>query len=491
MDNTTKKELKVVLSPELYDELRFVFRPETLENVIYKPEIISETKWQCACGSHNETELCPICGMEKNTVFSKINAGYLARHRKERIARKKKAMQDQQAMMAAQMLKKGKNNPAKKEDNKKLGALIGVVILCIAIIFSVALIFGGQDKTPGNVIDTTLTTTGNDTPDNTRIPETADKPDDTTPEDTTAEIPETTAPETTAPIVPVVVPVSPAEGNVATVADGKWPQGASGNVGVGGKVHTDDKYDYLALNGITVLDKSGNTVSTLTENKALCITGKDNFVFYIAEDNYIHRIDTTTKADTRFEIPAKSICVYLDELYYIPAEAKGLYACNFYGDTTKIIVPELYVHTINNTADKLYFSTDESLAVISSEDGRVSTFCPDGAKATSIVEITECIFYTGLDGKLKFYNPVISDSFGIEYPRYNVALTYVMAYENRVYVRTFDPANGEVLWIYTQWIPGTKLFSPYAFASTGVSTNDFYVASTAVYDGNLYRFALS
>ena len=66
-----------------------------------------------------------------------------------------------------------------------------------------------------------------------------------------------------------------------------------------------------------------------------------------------------------------------------------------------------------------------------------------------------------------------------------------MAYENRVYVRTVDPANGAVLWIYTKWTPGTKLFSPYAFASTGVTTNDFYVSDTAVYDGNLYRFALS
>lgn len=489
MDNTSKKELKVVLSPELYDELRFVFRPETLENVIYKPEIISETKWQCSCGSHNEMELCPICGMEKNTVFSKINAGYLARHRKERIARKKKAMQDQQAMMAAQMMKKGK--AAKKDDTKKLGALIGVVVLCIAIIFSISLIFGGQGKTPGSVIDSTVNTTGNNTPEATEAPDTTGGDDRPSPDDTTAEVPETTVPETTVPIVPVVVPVSPAEGNVATVGDGKWPAGASGNVGVGGKVHSDTKYDYIASNGITVLDKTGNTVSVLTENKALCITGKDNFIFYIAQDMSVHRIDTTTKEDTKFDIPARSICVYLDELYYIPADAKGLYACNFYGDTTKIIVPELYVHTVNCTAGKLYFSTDESLAVITSEDGKVSTFCPDGAKATSIVEITECIFYTGTDGKLKFYNPAISDSFGIEYPRYNVALTYVMAYENRVYVRTVDPANGAVLWIYTRWTPGTKLFSPYAFASTGVTTNDFYVSDTAVYDGNLYRFALS
>ena len=64
-NNNSKKELKIVLSPELYDELRFTFRPAQLENIIYKPEIINETKWQCCCGSECELDVCPICGMER------------------------------------------------------------------------------------------------------------------------------------------------------------------------------------------------------------------------------------------------------------------------------------------------------------------------------------------------------------------------------------------------------------------------------------------
>ena len=94
MEKTSKKELKTVLNAEIYDEMRFVFRPDQLENIIYKPEMLGDKKWQCCCGSESELEICPICGMEKHTVFSKVNAGYLAHHRKTRIARKRKAMQD-------------------------------------------------------------------------------------------------------------------------------------------------------------------------------------------------------------------------------------------------------------------------------------------------------------------------------------------------------------------------------------------------------------
>lgn len=488
MERNTKKELKVVLSQELYDELRFVFRPEVLENILYKPEILGETKWQCCCGSVNEHEVCPICGMDKNTVFSKVNAAFLDRHRKGRIARKKKAMQEKKALMAAQMLNQKKTKSPKNKDNKNknLGIMLGILLLCIAIIISVVILV--TDKGTNNPpIDTGKST---ETVERTTAPETtAPSESDDAPE-TTA--PETVPPETTAPIVPVEIPSEPANTHVATVGNGQWPTGASGNLTAGGRVFTDSQFDYLAKDGITVLDKSGNTVSVLTSNKAISITGNgENYIFYIDESYTLHRIDTTDKADKTFDIKAKSACVYGDEVYYIPAEGNGLYACNFYGDMTKIIMKDLGVYALNATADKLYFSTDESLAVISGDGSKVTTFCPDGAKATSIIEITECVFYTGTDGKLKFYNPAISSSFGVEYPRYDVAITHVSAYQNRVYIRTVNPNSGEVLWFFTRWTPGTQLFAYSAFASTGITTSDLYISSSAVYDGNFTRFAVS
>lgn len=495
MENNTKKELKVVLSPELYDELRFTFRPELLENIIYLPETLGNNKWQCCCGSTSELDVCPICGMEKNTVFSKVNAPYLARHRKARIARKKKAVQDQQAMMAAQLLKKNKKQNKPDEKTKKFGILVGVIILCAAIIASIAIIFNGNDE-PKKPIDTTINTIQQISPTDTTIPEGSETLSPETEEITSPETepetqPETTIPETTAPVVAVEVPTTNSTDVISTVANGNWPSGASGNVSVGGLVYTDGEYDYLASNGITVLDKSGNTVSTLTSNKALGITGSGTFIFYIDEQYSVHRIDITTKDDITFPFKAKMICTFYDELYYVPNEGPGFFASNFYGDKTKIITTTLNIYALNNTADKLYFSTDESLAVITSQEGNVTTFCPDGAKTQSIIEITECIFYTDSKGVLKFYNPKLGPNPGFEYPRHNMNITYVSAYENRVYVRAVNPANGAVTWLSTSWISGTWLFNPASFKPTGITTESLYITGSAVYDGNLNRIAVN
>ena len=489
MENNTKKELKIVLNPELYDELRFTFRPELLENIIYLPETLENNKWQCCCGSTSDLEVCPICGMDKNTVFSKVNALYLSRHRKARIARKKKAVQDQQAMMAAQLLKKNKKQTQPDEKNKKFGILVGVIILCAAVIASIAIIFNENDN-PKNPIDTTIGGVVQTTVPDTTLFETEDI---TSPEsEDTTDIPETQPePETTAPIVPVQVPIANSTDVISTVADGKWPIGASGNVSVGGLVYTNGEYDYIALNGITVLDKSGNTVSTLTPNKALGITGSGTYIFYIDEQYTVHRIDITTKEDVSFSFKARMICVFCDELYYVPNEGPGFYASNFYGDITKIITTTLNIYALNNTADKLYFSTDESLAVITSQDGSVTTFCPDGAKTQNIIEITECIFYTDSKGVLKFYNPKLGPNPGFEYPKYGMNITYVSAYENRVYVRAVNPTTGAVIWLYTRWIPGTQLFASANFKTTGITTDSLYITGSAVYDGNLNRFAVN
>ena len=492
-NNTTKKELKIVLSPELYDELRFTFRPAQLENIIYKPEIISETKWQCCCGSECELDVCPICGMEKHTVFSKVNPAYLARHRKARIAKRRKATQDKQALMAAQMLKK--NQKQQKKNNKRLGTLIGIIFLCIAILFCFVIIFKTADKPVVNTpIDTTIDAENTNTPESTNTPAPTNTPDDTTTEpstDTSTTPPtDTTTPAPVVPSEPVKVPSENTDGIVSTVADGTWPEGASGNTSIGGLVYTNENYDYIAKDGITVLDKSGNVVAVLTTNKALGITGFDKYIFYIDESNIVHRINTETNEDTAFLFKANSICAYEGELYYVSSEPKGLYASDVNGNTIKII-SDTDIYTVNVTANKLYFSTDAGLCVLSSKDGNVKIFCPDGAKATSIIEITGCVFYTGTDGRLKFYNPVISNSFGVEYPRYEVSFTYVCAFNNRVYVKTVSQYTNAVAWISTTWTPGNALFAPAAFTSTGITTDALYVTSSAIYDGELNRTSIS
>lgn len=509
----TKKELKVVLSPELYDELRFIFRPETLENIIYKPEILSETKWQCCCGSESELEVCPICGMEKNTVLSKVNASYLARHRKARIAKKRKAAQEKQALMAAQMLKKTNKAKKDKDNNKKAGTLIGVLFLCVAVIACIFIIFNDkpQDDNPKDTTGTTINTTSPE--DTTAVPEdttaapeetttspedTTKSPEDTTttpedttttPEDTTT-IPEETGPATPPPAEPIQVPTTVTKEVIATIGEGKWASGAVGNLAAGGLIYTDDQYDYIANNGIRVLDKAGKEVSVLTENKALCLTGSGKYIFYIDEQNNVHRINTETKADLAFSIKASSICTYFDELYYTPFEAKGLYAADFFGNNLKILTLQ-QVYAISNVAEKLYFSTEESLCVITSKDSNVLSICADGAKATSILEIVDCIFYTSEKGELKFYNPKLSQIPGIEFPRYNVKFTCITAYENRVYIRTVNPYTNVVEWICTRWTPGTRMFAPTSFASTGIYTDSFYATSTAIYDGNFNRRTVS
>ena len=496
MENNTKKELKVVLSPELHDELRFTFRPELLENIIYLPESLGNNKWQCCCGSTSELDVCPICGMDKNTVFSKVNAAYLSRHRKARIARKKKAVQDQQAMMAAQLLKKNKKQKQPDENTKKFGILVGVIILCAAIIASIAIIFSGNGD-PKKPIDTTINNVQQTTsPDFTEPEESVTLSPETeestvSPETQLETEPETTIPETTAPVIAVEVTITNSTDVISTVANGKWPSGASGNVSVGGLVYTSGEYDYIASNGITVLDKSGNTVSTLTSNKALGITGSGTYIFYIDEQYSVHRIDITTKEDITFPYKARMICAYYDELYYVPNEGPGFFASNFYGDKTKIVTTTLNIYALNNTADKLYFSTDESLAVITSQDGNVTTFCPDGAKTQSIIEITECIFYTDAKGVLKFYNPKLGPNPGFEYPRYGMNITYVSAYDNRVYVRAVNPTTGAVTWLSTSWVSGTWLFNPASFTATGVTTEALYITGSAIYDGNLNRFAVN
>ncbi len=486
--NNQKRELKVVLSSELYDELKYTFRPAQLENIIYKPEMLSETKWQCCCGSECELDVCPICGMDKHTVFSKIHANYLARHRKARLANKKKASLDKQALMASQMLNK---KQPKEKNSKKTGSLIGILFLCIAIIICFLIVYNSGSDNDQNKDTGANTTVNTNKPDGTKAPDSttdapdsSDNPEDTTaPEDTTEVIPP-------APAEPTKVPTTVTTDVIATIGEGKWYLGATGNTTLGGLVYTDGEYDYLAKDGITVLNRDGEELYKLTENKARSITGSGNYIFYIDEENKVHKIDITSKKDTAFELKANTICAFHDELFYTPFEDKGLYAADFYGNTVKIFTLQ-QVYALTNCADKIYFSTESSLCVVTSKDSNVLSICNDGAKATSILEIVDCIFYTTQNGQLKFYNPKLSQMPGFESPGQNVKFTYVAAYNNRVYVRTQNYYTGAVDWICTVWTPGTQMFHPIFFGSTGINTDALYVTGSAIYDGNLNRRTVS
>ena len=485
MKNSSKKELKIVFNAEIYDELKFVFRPDQLGNIIYKPEILGEKKWQCCCGSESELEICPICGMEKNTVLSKVNANYLAHHRKVRLARKRKAMQDQQAMMAAQIIKKNKKN--NKPNNKKLGTVLGVLILCIAVVACVVIVLNGNESKIPTIkpVDTTVTTSV----ETTKAPEkTDDKKDETTKkkeETTTPPTTETTAPETTLTEV-ISVPSEQSNKNPATLADGTWFNGASGNTSVGSLVFSGEKYDFVCADGLKILKKDGTKEATITEKKVLGVTAKGDNVFYIDESNLVHKYNIKSKKDTTFAIKAKQICEAFGELYYTSNEETGLFACNFNGQKIKN-VSSLEIFAISKTADKLYFSTSESLAVITSKDSKVITFCKDGAKATSILEMTGYVFYTSVDGKVKFFYPQKTVGYGTEYPIYNVDITHISAFENRVYIKTVNPYTKAVKWYVTTWTAGTKLFTPANFTYIGISSDSLYVSNNAIFDGALNR----
>ncbi len=495
----TKRELKIVFSSEIYDELKYVFRKDQLENIIYRPMIIDEKRWQCSCGFETETEVCPICGMEKNTVFSKVNANYLIRHRKARLARHSKANESKKVMMA-QMIKPTKKQK-QKQSNKKIGSLIGVLCLCVALIVSVVIIFGSGNTEKPPVTQTTDKNTTN-TPESTpKVTDTAtgDKSPESTPgvSDTTntpaTEAPSTDAPTTEAPVTdnaePIIIQNIPTNANIATLAVGKWATGASGNTSMGGLVYSAAEFDYIAKDGITVFDKNGKKNSTLTTNKALFITGSDKYIFYIAEDNSLHRIDLETKTDIAFGIKAATVTSTFERLYYTPANEKGLYSCNYDGNNKQVLTDK-EVFALNATADKLYFSTSESLCVLSSKDSPVNTFCADGAYATSIIEITNCIFYTAKDGKLKYYNPNKPIGYSVEYPVYIGNVTAVVAYENRIYIRVEYPDTQKTLWRSTTWQEGTKLFDVNKFVSTGITTSSLFVTNNAVFDGQLNRVSI-
>lgn len=491
-----KRELKIVFSPEIYDELKYVFRKDQLKNIIYRPMIINEKRWLCSCGFETESEVCPICGMEKNTVFSKVNANYLIRHRKMRIARHTKSNESKKAMMA-QMIKPTKQQKQNK-NKKKTGTFIGVLVLCIALVISFVMIFGSANNEQPPVDQTTLSTTApfetdNQTPETDLTTEnngTENPPSSDTTNTPATDTPETnTNPPETDPFIPdseqpTVVPTENVTENVATVPDGKVASGASGNTYMGGLVYSGTSFDYIAKDGITVLDKNGNKTSVLTENKVIALGGSDKHIVYIAEDHRIHVIELATGSVTAFGMKADSVTVAFDKIYYTPQGEKGLCSVGFDGKDKQIITDK-EVFALNVTADKLYFSTSESLCVLSSKDGPVKTFCSDGAYATSIVEITNFVFYTAKDGKLKYYNPNKPIGYSIEYPVYIGNVTAVVAYENRVYIRVDNAGN--ISWRVTTWQEGTKLFDASKFVATDITTPSIFVTNNAVYDGELNR----
>ncbi len=493
-----KRELKIVFSSEIYDELKYVFRKDQLKNIIYRPMIIDEKRWLCSCGFETEAEVCPVCGMEKNTVFSRVNANYLMRHRKNRLARHSKSDENKKAMMA-QMIKPTKKQKPKK-NNKRTGTLIGVLVLCVALVVSFVMIFGSANNEQPTVDQTTESPT---TPfiTDTQSPETdtqtGDNITESTPSADTTNTPVTDPPATepsppeTDPFIPdseqpTVIPSVNVTTNVATIPNGTVPVGASGNTGMGGLVYSGIEFDYIAKDGITVLDKNGKVSSVLTNNKALSLSGNDKYIAYIAEDNSLHVIDLQTKSDIAFDIKADTVTVAFDRLYYVPFDENGLRSVGFDGKSRQIL-SDKEVFALNATADKLYFSTSESLCVLTSKDGPVNTFCTDGAYATGIIEMSNFVFYTDKNGVLKFYNPDKASGFSTEYPVFVGKVTAIIAYENRIYLRVERTDIGTVWHSTKPESVSQRIFDNKNFESTGITTDSLFVTTNAVYDGELNR----
>lgn len=479
----SKQELRVTFSPEVYDELKYVFRPDQLENIIYKPQMLEGKKWSCSCGFENEIDRCPICGMEKSTVFSRVNASYLTRHRKARLEKRKNNSEQKKEMMASMLKKPSKK---KKSDNKS-GIIIGVVTLCIAVFLCALIIFGTSDKTrkKPDATDTATTVNKDTTASQTESPTETGKTPDTTEHQPVSTTPVNTEPPVTLPPAPDTrepIAIVPAKDNVATVEKGAYAKGASGNVSSGGRLFCVNEYDYIATDGgITVRDKDGKEISRLTSNAAIAVTGNASYIFYINTDNNVMRVSLADKSEISMNIKAVKIVCIFDTLYFSPLDTLGLKQCNPDGKELRDITNEK-VSTVDISADKLYFATDKSLYVITSKEGPATSFCPDGANATSILEMDNYVFYTS-NGNLRVYAPSTYNGFYKVYPLMTgESFTSISAFDGRVYFKA--EINGTFAWYTSDVLFTTK-------TRLNIKTPSIYVTDKGIYDGNLESLSLS
>ena len=475
--NSVKKELKVVFSDEIYDELKYVFRPDRLENVIYAPAMREDGKWLCSCGFETDLGMCPICGMEKATVFSKVNANYLARHRKDRLAHKQKSSKrSKEALAAGSAPSVGAPAPVEGK-GRKIGTIAGVIVLIAAIAVSGWLLFRknpatGPSETDDLVIPHTSEPETSGTVDETNVPETS--------------APETDPPETT-PVkvndsLSIKVVDSPYEfanstSEVATVAISGWPEGASGNVAMGGLVYTTPDADYLVKNGISAYDKDGQLIRQITDTEAKAVDGCDEFLFFTDTDNKLRRVTYDGLHESLFDIGVDKFAIYDGKLFYTPFGSDGLYATDLDGGNARRVSDQKII-ALNATAGKLYFSTPMGLGVLTAAQSNVTYFAPDAANATSVLELDGSVFYT-VRGLMSLYNPKKASGFGRVYPGDMLSgeqFTAMAQYEDRLYFRVETAAG-------TRWYSMTALFRN--IKPTDVTTPSLFVTDQGYYDGEL------
>ena len=484
-NNESKKELKVVFSDEIYNELKYVFRPDRLENVIYRPMMKEDGKWLCTCGFETDLGMCPICGMEKATVFSKVNANYLARHRKERLLRKQKSGKSRKKDLAASSAVKRPSQGSSK--GKKIATLIGVAVLLAAIAVSVFLLV--RDNTPKTDPDTTDRTISFETD----IPETGNGPSSVDTEPVSSADPETDeTPETDKPDekefsdlilneIDSPYETANAEGGVATLKISEWAKGESGNANAGGKVFVSQEHDYLAKDGISEYDKNGVFVRKVTDTIALSLTGNDTYIFFTDGEHKLRRVTYDGMKESIGAVSADKLIVFGNKLFYTPYGEDGLYSLDPVSGILRQVT-SLKVTSLNVAAGKLYFSTSESLAVLVSPDGAMMTFCKDGANAESIMEFDTAVYYTS-NGNFRLYKPEKLAVYGVDYGTFYPGGMYagqqfrgMVQFDDRLYYKAEFGGT-------SMWYADTVLFA--GTSETGVTTPDIYATDNGFYDGEL------
>lgn len=478
-----KQELKIVFSPELNEELRFCFYAEQLEKIIYRPVNIDGKKWQCSCGFANEEEVCPSCGMQKNLAFGKINASYLERHRRERLA-----------MMSGLVQKSRK--PKKQKTRGFLVALVAIIIISAAAltVFAIAKIGGDQPVDNGEITDNAPdSTSGIGSPDEnpdsssesgydqvtgsdtleTKEPETTSATEDTTtqtPPDTT-DLPGTTETDkATQPPDTASPPDTTSSPN--TTPNPPESYSASGNSTMGGRVYSAEEYDYIAKDGISAYDKNGKFVKNITENKADFLCGYGKIIFY-ANDNGIFEINLETGKDTSTYVTEKpsKMAVAHNTLYYCLPSDNTLYSMDGTGGK-KVYAGN--VIALEESQGKLYFSAADGLYRVKSNVSEAENINSGGAMCSFIAEMDNLVFYT-VWNQLMAYRESDDRRLGV-YGLDGNNYTAIMLCGNRVYYRA-ESQDG-VKWYETDILFTYK-------KDTGVTTKELYITSGGLYDGNL------
>ena len=455
-----KQELKIVFSPELTEELKYCFYPEQLAKIKYRPITLDGDRWQCSCGEIASGDTCPNCGMQKTLAFGKINARYLDRHRKERLA-----------MMNT--LVRPTRKP--KKSAKSRIAVFAVVLLIAALaVGAIIMISNYGKKNPPPPVDpigsdvTTAAPVSSEDPETTGIPETTKEPESTAAPETTKEPETTESPETTKEPETTKVPETTSPSQNLPTPENYLP--SSGNEAMGGEVYSAEKYDYVAKNGLTECDKKGNAVRTLTNEKVSSLCGFGSDLFYVRNGN-VCAYDLTQNVEKVLAEGASSVVTAHETVYFVSSDGRELFRLKE-GKTESVYTGT--VRSMNASAGKLFFSTNDGMYRVVNADAGAENLNPGGAGCSGVVEMDNLFFYT-VYGQLMAYRESDAARLGV-YGLDGWQYTAIIACGDRVYYRAEQ--NGAVTWFETNILFQYK-------RDTGVHTKNLYVTSGGLYDGEL------